>query len=311
MASLSTTKNAKVGKKVVSLEPIIFHSINYFFLAILCIIMMFPMLNTVAIAFNEGLDTIRGGIHIWPRQFTLQNFQTVLGMHTIFAAFWMSVYRTVVQVVTNILVTSMLAFALSRPEFILRKPISIVFVITMYLNVGLIPYFLLIQNLGMINTFAVYWVPTMISAFNLIIIRTYMKSVSESLVESARLDGASDFRIYAQIIMPLCKPTLATIALFVAVGAWNTWFDTFIFNIGAQHLSVLQFELQRLLASAMQAGQAAPGAMAAQAAVGITMVTPQAIRAAITVVASVPILIVYPFLQNYFVHGIQLGGVKE
>jgi len=309
------TKNTKiVAKKSVPIEPIIFHTINYALLILLCAVMVYPMLNTLAISFNEGLDAVRGGIRIWPRVFTTHNYITVFGMHTIFDAFFISVYRVIVQVVTNLLVTSMLAFALSRQEYVFRRFITIAFVITMYINVGVIPHFILIRSLGMTNTFAVYWVPGMISAFNLIIMRTYMRSISESLIESARLDGAGDFRIYWQIVMPLCKPTLAAIALFVAVGSWNDWFATFLFNSGAQHLSTLQFELTRLLAAAMMAGQGGAGAAAAhaaQAGVGMSMVTPQVLRAAITIVAAVPILIVYPFVQRYFVHGIQLGGVKE
>ncbi|GAB6090576.1 carbohydrate ABC transporter permease [Spirochaeta dissipatitropha] len=296
----------------VSSEAVIFHTVNYTILGLLCIVMVYPMLNTLAVSFNDGLDAVRGGIRIWPRTFTLENYRTVLRMHTILDAFMMSVYRTVVQVITNVLFTSMLAFALSRKEFRFRRSFSMVFVLTMYFHAGLIPHFILIQSLGMVGTFSVYWVPTIISAFNLIIMRTYMGTISESLVESARMDGASDFRVYWQIIMPLSKPVLATVALFVAVGAWNTWFDAFIYNSGVQRLSVLQFELQRVLASAMmqgqQAGQAA--SQAAQAGLGLSMVTPQSIRATITIVAALPILIVYPFLQRYFVQGIQLGGIK-
>ena len=300
-------------KRGISIEPIVFHSINYTLLAILCIFMLYPMLNTLAIALNEGLDGVRGGIRIWPREFTLENFVAVFSVHTIMPAFLMSVYRTVVQVVTNLVVTSMLAYTLSRNEYIFKKPIALIFVLTMYFHAGLIPHFILIQSLGMINTFAVYWVPGMISAFNLIILRTAMKAIPEALVESAKIDGATHFRIYSQIIMPLCKPTLATIALFVAVGAWNSWFDAFIYNSGAQHLSVLQFELQRFLASAMMVGQTGGGQAtgAAQAALGMSVVTPQALRAAITIIAAVPVLCVYPFLQKYFVAGVQLGGVKE
>jgi putative aldouronate transport system permease protein len=247
-----------------------------------------------------------------PSPFTLDNYRTVLQMHTIFAAFRISVYRTVVQVVTNLIVTSMLAYALSRSEYKWRKPISMIFVLTMYFHAGLIPHFILMRSLNMINSFHVYWVPNMISAFNLIILRTYIRGIPESLIESARLDGASDFRIYLRVILPLCKPVLATVALFVAVGAWNSWFDAFIFNSGRQELSVVQFELQRLLASAMMAGQqAVPTAEAARAGLGLTMVTPLTLRAAITIVTAVPILVVYPFLQRYFVHGVQLGGIKE
>lgn len=306
---VNTAKDKKIRKKP-SKEAVIFHTINYTLLALLSIVMIYPMLNTLAISLNEGLDAVRGGITIWPRAFTFENFIAVFQVHTIPPAFMMSVYRTVVQVVTNLIVTSMLAYTLSRNDYMLRRPISLIFVLTMYFNAGLIPHFILIQNLGMVNTFAVYWVPNMISAFNLLILRTTMKALPESLIESAKIDGAREFRIYAQIIMPLCKPTLATIALFVAVGAWNSWFDAFIFNSGAQNLSVLQFELQRFLSAAMGIGQGGQGG-AAGADLGMAMVTPQSIRAAVTIVAAVPVLAVFPFLQKYFVTGVTLGGVKE
>ena len=311
--AIITAEKKRHGKG--KMEPRIFHTLNYSFLTILCLVMLYPMLNTLAVSLNEGMDVIRGGIYIWPRMFTLVNYRIVLDMHTIYDSFFMSVYRTVVAVITNLFFTSILAFAISRREYILGKFITVVFVLTMYFDAGLIPNFLLIQSLGMLNTFTVYWLPGLVSAFNLIVMRTYMRTVSESLIESARIDGAGDFRVYWQIVMPLCKPVIATIALFVAVNSWNAWFDTFIYNSGAQHLSVLQYELQRLLASTMiasgQTGQQAATTMQAQIATGASITTPIAIRATITIVAAVPILLVYPFLQRYFVHGMQLGGIKE
>lgn len=292
---------------------IIFTIVNTGILLLLCVIMIYPLLNTLAISFNDGMDAVKGGITIWPRKFSLKNYDIVFHMYTIYDAFFISVTKTIVIVITNIFFTSMLAYALSRNEFILRKPITFIFVLTMYFNAGLIPNYLLIKDLNMLNTFRVYWIPNIISAFNLIVIRTYMKSVPESLSESAQIDGAGHFRIWWQIIMPLCKPTLAVIALFVAVGSWNSWMDTLLYNSGNQKLSTLQYELQKLLASAMSAGTNQGGMAGAQAIAGQggTITTPLALRAAITIVACVPILCVYPFLQRYFVSGLTVGGVKE
>ncbi len=306
-------------KKNLSAENVIFTTLNSTFLILLSVAMLYPMLNTLAISFNDGMDTVRGGIYLWPRIFSIQSYRVVLSMDTIYGAFVISVLKTIVIVITNLFFTSMLAYALSRKEFALRKIVTVLFVMTMYFNAGLIPNYMLIRDLHMINTFSVYWVPNIISAFNLIVIRTYIKSISESLIESAKIDGAREFRIFIQIIMPLCVPTLATIALFVAVGSWNSWFDTFLYNSGKQSLSTLQYELQKLLASAMNAGSNAGGAASAAAGAnnaatqgGATNVaTSQSIRAAITIVTAVPILVVYPFLQRYFVNGLALGGVKE
>ncbi len=294
-------------------ENIIFTTLNSAFLIILSVMMVYPMLNTLAVSFNDGMDTVRGGIYLWPRIFSLQNYRVVLNMDTIYSAFMVSVTKTVVIVVTNLFFTAMLAYTLSRKEYVFNKFVTVAFVLTMYFNAGLIPNYMLIKNLNMINTFAVYWVPNIISAFNLIVIRTYIKSIPESFIESAKMDGAREFRIFIQIILPLCVPTMATIALFVAVGSWNSWFDTLLYNSGKQSLSTLQYELQKLLASALNAGSTTQGGGANSAAQsGVSNVTtPQSIRAAITIVTAVPILVVYPFLQRYFVNGLALGGVKE
>ncbi len=303
-----------ISRKKVDIENIIFTTFNTLIMIALCVVMLYPMLNTLAISFNDGLDTVRGGIYLWPRIFTIQNYRVVLKMDTIYNAFLISVLKTIVIVVTNLFFTAMLSYTISRKEYVLRKTITTIFVLTMYFNAGLIPNYLLIKNLGMVNTFSVYWVPNIISAFNMIVLRTYIKTIPESFIESARIDGAREFRIFFQIIMPLCVPTMATIALFVAVGSWNSWFDTMIYNSGKQYLSTLQYELQKLLASAMNAGNQTPagtGSNAAAAAGGSNTTTPQGIRAAITIVTAVPILVVYPFLQRYFVTGLSIGGVKE
>lgn len=304
-------------KKKIYLEPVVFNVVNFTLLALLSAVMLYPMLNTLAISFNDGLDTVRGGIYLWPRIFTLKNYDVVLRMHTIYSAFHISVIKTIITVATNLALTSMLAYTLSRRNYVFVKPITIIFVLTMYFNAGMIPTYILYKDLHLINTFTVYWLPNMISAFNLVVMRTYIRSLPESLIESAKIDGASEFIVFARIILPLCLPTLATIALFVAVGSWNSWFDSFLYNSAKQELSTLQYELQKLLASAMMAGQTGggsavgAGAEASSVAGGAAVVTSQALRAAITVVVSVPILLVYPFLQRYFVHGLTIGGVKE
>lgn len=293
-------------------ERIIFTTLNTTFLVLLSVLMVYPLLNTLAVSFNDGMDAVRGGIGIWPRVFSLQNYEVVFNMSTLYQAFFMSVLKTVVVVATNLLFTSMLAYALSRNEFIFRRPITLIFVLTMYFDAGLIPNYLLIKDLGLLNSFHAYWVPTIISAFNLILLRTYMKSIPEEVIESARMDGAGEFRTWWQIVMPLCKPTLAVVGLFVAVGSWNSWLDTLLYNSGEQWLSTLQYELQKLLSSSMNAGVNSGGVAgsAASVAAGGQVTTPIALRSAITMVAAVPILFVYPFLQKHFVSGLMIGSVK-
>ena len=292
-----------------TVEQIIFTTLNTTFLLALAALMIYPLLNTLAISLNDGNDAVRGGIGIWPRVFSLQNYNVVFNMTTIYQAFFMSVLKTVVVVATNLIFTSMLAYALSRKEFIFRRSITLIFVLTMYFDAGLIPNYLLIKDLGMLNSFQAYWVPTIISAFNLIVLRTYMKSIPDEIIESARTDGAGEFRMWWQIVMPLCKPTLAVVGLFVAVGSWNAWLDTLLYNSGDPALSTLQYELQKLLTSSMNAGMNSVAA-AGSAASGGQVTTPIARRSAITMVAAVPILFVYPFLQKHFVSGLMIGSVK-
>ncbi|MDR0290131.1 MAG: carbohydrate ABC transporter permease [Treponema sp.] len=295
------------------IESATFNSVNILFLTVLMFITLYPFWNTIAVSFNNATDTTRGGITFRPREFTLQNYRAVFSSGTIYNAFFISVARTVIQTVSGVFLTSMLAYALSRREFVLRKPFTVIIVLSMYINAGLIPNYFLIRSLGMINTFWVYIIPGMISAFNFIVIRTYMSNLPESIIESARIDGCGDFVIFSRIILPLCLPVLATIALFIAVGAWNAWFDTMIYNSRMANLHTLQYKLMEYLQSSQNQAKsaAAIGAMGMAQDAASSMVTPVSIRAAITVVAALPILAVYPFLQRYFVTGISIGGVKE
>ncbi len=297
-------------RKQHSLESIVFHTINSTLLILLMVICLYPFLNTIAISFNDGYDTVKGGIYLLPRKFSLQNYRVVFNTEAIYIAFVNSVTKTVLTVLINLITTSMVAYVLTRKNFILRKTMTIVFVVTMYFNAGLIPNYMLIRNLSLNNTYAVYIVPAMISAFNIIVVRTYMQSLPESLVESAKIDGAGDFRVFWQIIFPLCKPVLATIALFVAVGSWNDWFTTFLYNSSKQNLSTLQYELMKLLNAALNAGQTSQGGVSISSSASIASTTPMSIRAAVTIVTAMPILLVYPFLQKHFVAGLTIGGVK-
>ncbi|MCZ8521299.1 MULTISPECIES: carbohydrate ABC transporter permease [Paenibacillus] len=295
----------------IRMEPLFFHTFNAVVMILMAVVTLYPFLNTLAISFNAGNDTIRGGIYLWPRIWTAQNYEAVFAGGNIFHAFWISVARTLIATVLSLFLTSMIAYTISRKEYVFRKPVTIIIVLTMYFNAGLIPYYFLIKDLHLLNHFMVYIIPGLISAFNMIVIRTYIQTLPEGLVESAKMDGAGDFRTFLSIILPLCQPVLATVALFVAVGQWNSWFDTFLFASSKQNLSTLQYELMKLLSSSMISNSSAAVANGADPGAARNMVTPMSIRASITIVASLPILVVYPFLQKYFVHGMQMGSVKE
>lgn len=290
---------------------VVFNIFLTIFMLALVVVTMYPILNTVAISFNDGTDTLRGGIYLWPRVPTWYNYQSIFKTANLSQAFIVSIARTVIGSVLNVFCTAMVAYTLTKKDFVFRKAITLLYVLTMYVGAGLIPGYLLNKNLHLINSFWVYIIPGLVSAFDLIIVRTYMKSIPGSLVESAQIDGAGEFTIFIKIMLPLAAPVLATIALFCAVGQWNSWFDTFIYNGNNKNLTTLQYELMKALSTAMSQGGGSNAQYIANADTAANQVTPMSIRAAITVVAAVPILCVYPFLQKYFVQGMTLGSVKE
>lgn len=290
-------------------NDVVFPIVNTIILILLMFVTLYPVLNTVAYSFNDGTDALRGGIGLWPRVWSLKSYTSILQDKAVYQAAWISASKTVIITVLNLFWTSMLAFTLSRKEYVLRRFITTVMVLTMYVNAGLIPNYLLIsKTLRLSKTYWVYIVPTMFSCFNMIVLRTYISSLPEALVESARIDGAGDIRIFWQIIFPLCKPVLATVALFVAVGSWNSWFDTHLYLGGQKNLHSLQYLLKMKLATTQASANAAK--TSADALKSTTQTTPVTIRCAITVISTVPILVVYPFLQRYFVTGMVLGSVK-
>ncbi len=280
-------------------------------LTFLVIVTVYPFLNTVALSFNDAQDSVAGGITLLPRIFTTYNYEKIFKDATIIQATVISVLRTAVGAVTCLLSCLCVSYALSRREYVLRLLIGRILVMTMYFGGGLIPYYLLMRSLGLVGTFWVYIVPGLVSAWNIMIIRSFItSSIPDSLIESARIDGASEYRILFGIVFPLSLPVIATIVLFVAVGQWNSWFDVNLYNRSIQSLSTLQFELQKVLQSTQQAKSETAAYMAGAMGAGTKTVTPQATRAAMTMVATVPILMVYPFLQRFFIHGLTLGGVK-
>ncbi len=304
------TNNALVRRRRKGLRSrSLFPFVNAAGMLLMMFVTLYPVLNTVAISFNDGTDAIRGGIGLLPRIFSLKSYETIFADEIIYNAFFITIARTVIQMMLNVVLTSMLAFALSRREYVLRKFITTAMVITMYVNAGLIPNYLLIQRtLGLGRSFWVYIIPTMFSCFNMIVMRTYILGLPEELVESARIDGAGDFYLFWRIIFPLMLPVVATVALFVAVGAWNSWFDTHLYNAGKVRLHTLQYLLKMKLATTTNSANAAM--TTADAASSTTLTTPITIRAAITVVSAAPIMAIYPFLQRYFVTGLSVGSIK-
>ncbi len=305
-------KSRQFQRMRMSLGDRIFDYLNILFMVLLMVVTLYPFVNTLAVSFNDPQDSIRGGIYLLPRAWSWDNYEFVFNEATIFHATMISVLRTVLGTVVTVFSSAMVAYTISREDYVLRKFITIAFILTMYFHGGLIPEFLLMRDLGLYNNFWVYIFPGVIGVFNLIIIRSFIYGLPDSILESARIDGAGEYRTFFNIVLPLCTPVLATVALFTAVFQWNAWFDVFLYNSSNIDLSTLQYELQKILQNSnASSGAKSLGDVFANANnSAANTVTPLSIRATMTIVASVPIICVYPFLQKYFVKGMMVGGVK-
>ena len=301
--------NSKSKKKMqMSKWDWAFVIINTTFLVLFCIVTLYPVLNTLALSFNDGLDAVKGGIHLIPRKFSTDAYTTVFNIQGIKQGAIVTVARTVLGTLLALGANALLSFVVSRKKFMFRSSLSLFWVITMYANGGMIPGLVLLKALGLTNSFWVYIVPGLVGAFNILVLRTYMEGLPDSYEESAQLDGAGYMTIFVKIISPLCKPVYATIALFMAVGHWNSWFDAMLYNRTKPQYTTLQYELQKLLSNVMQqSGIASSSGKTAST----SKVTPITVRSAATIATMLPIICLYPFLQRYFVTGLTIGGVKE
>lgn len=274
------------------------------FCLLLILITVYPFLNVLAISLNDSMDTMRNVNFIIPRKFTLSNYTYIFKENNLGSAFAMSVARTLLGTGIGVICTAMLAYVLSRKDFYFHKSFTILFIITMYVSGGMIPeYLLLTRTLKLGNSFLVYIIPGLIWVYNVILMRSFIEGLPDALQEAARLDGANDFVIFSKVILPLCTPSMATVALFYAVGQWNSFMDTYLY---ARDLPTLQYVLYEIMEQASI--RVDPHASSAQLK---NAVSPMSVRMAITIVATVPILVVYPFLQKYFVGGMTLGAVKD
>lgn len=285
-----------------------FDWINYAVMLILAFIMIYPLWYCVAGSLNEGMDYLRGGVFLWPRKWTLANYKAVFLDSAILNAFWVTIWKCLVGTVTSVLCTAMVAYAITRPKLRLKKLYIPFIMLTMFFSGGLIPYFILIVDLGLYDSFWVYVIPTMFSAYNMIIIQSFMRELPSELIESAKLDGANEYRIFFQMILPLSKPVLATIALFTVVTHWNSYFDSMMYT-SSQELQTIQLFLKKVITDPSVSrglGSAATIAIPDQAAT----LTPQVVKLATMVVTALPVVCIYPFLQRYFVKGVTVGAVK-
>ncbi|WP_040949810.1 carbohydrate ABC transporter permease [Gorillibacterium massiliense] len=281
-----------------------FTVVNYTLLGLFCLITIYPLYFVLVGSFNEGNDYMRGGIYFFPRAFSLANYSVVLEDDRLYNGFTVSILRTVVGTVTSVLFTAMVSYAMSRRNLIGRSPYYWIHLFTLFFGGGLIPYFLVLKNLHLINSFWVYVIPTMFSVFNMISFNSFFREIPEEIHESATVDGAGDFRIFVSLFIPLSAPVLATVALWNAVGHWNSFFDAMIFTT-KQNLMPLQLFLMKMIreADVISNSQYVPPQVQKKISV-------QTIRMAAIVISTIPILVVYPFLQRFFVTGFMVGSLK-
>lgn len=273
---------------------------------------LYPFLNSLAISLNYADDTILGGITIFPRKFTLDNYKNIFNNPTIWRAYGITFARTIIGTVGGLLITGSLSFALSRKNLVGRKLYTMLCLIPMYFSGGLIPSYFLIKTLGLTNNFLVYILPALMNVWNMILMRSYFQSVPEALEESARIDGANYFTIFFKIYWPVSTPIIATIALYFGVAQWNDWYTTYVY-VTDENLrpmtSVLLTIINEASFAERMAAQGVDASVIGQASAG-RAVNVRSITMATMITSIVPIVVIYPFLQRYFIKGIMIGSIK-
>jgi putative aldouronate transport system permease protein len=282
-----------------------FDAINALALLIFAITILFPFVHLFSISLSSSDAAIRGGLHLLPENLTFINYEHVMESPFIWIGYRNTIIRTVCGTALQLFATSLGAYVLSKPFYPHKTFWTFLIVFTMFFSGGLIPSYLLVQQLGLFNTYWAMFLPGLISAYNLVLMRNYFASISRDVEESCMIDGANQFVIYSRIIIPISMPIVATIALWLMVGHWNSWFDVLLY-IRNQDMYVLQIVLRRIILEGtqqmldMNPGMITDGPQA----------NPESLKAAAIFVATVPILCVYPFIQKYFVKGIMVGSLK-
>lgn len=246
---------------------------------------------------------------LWPRVFSIDSYKAVLSDTALLSSLKVTLLRTAVGVPMNLLAVTTLAYALSQRDLIGRRQINLLFVFTMYFSGGLIPTYMIVKWLGLIDNFLVYLLPGLYNVYWMILVRTYMEGLPYSMIESARIDGANDIQIFAKVVLPSCAPVVATIGLFSAIYHWNAWYDSYIYT-NKPVLETLSNALVKIL-NQYQTGAMMTQAQQMAATSKRLPVSSESIRMTVTMVTTIPIILVYPFVQKYFIKGMMLGSVKE
>lgn len=286
----------------------LFKVFNYIFLGVLGLSTFYPFWYVLIASLNTGRDFLKGGVWLLPREFTLENYVMAFKDERILPSLQISIASTLISVLVGLVFTALIAYAMSIKTLPGRNFISFFWYFTTIFGGGMIPYYMVLRGLGLTSSFWLYVIPSIYSFYNFILLRTNFQSIPIELRESAQLDGAGDWTILSRIYLPLSKPILATLALFIGVGKWNDWF-TGAYYQAKTSLYPAATVLQKLLSEATQSSQVTEGREIA--AVGaMTSYTSQSLQMAFVMILTMPIVIIYPFLQKYYVKGVMVGSVK-
>ena len=287
------------GKKPQSLGSKIFDIVNYILLAAIGFIMFYPMFYVFIVSISSAEYINQGAISFFPRGLNFEAYKRVFETATIWVGYRNTFLYTIVGTAINVLLTAMCAYPLSRKDFYGKGPLTIFITLTMFISGGMIPLYLIVNNLQIMNTMWAVLLPSAISTYNMIVMRTSFSSIPESLIESAHLDGANDVQILGKVVLPLSKPILATMVLFYAVTHWNSYFPSLLY-LNDQNKYPVQVIMRSIIIEGDMAGDMS----------GMTNVIATNYKYAVIIISVIPILLVYPFLQKYFTKGVMVGAVK-
>ncbi len=282
----------------------LFRVVNAILMVAVIVATLYPMYYVFVVSISDANSVIRGDVVLAPKNVTWQSYELVLGSQNVIRSLANSALYTVLGTAINLIMTALCAYPLARSRFSGRTFFTVMITITMFFSGGLIPLYLLILSLGLRNTIWSLVLPVAISPWNMIIMRTYFQGIPEEMFEAATIDGANDFQILGRIVVPLSKPIFATLLLYYAVSHWNQWFNALIFLD-----DMAKFPVQLILRSVVIQGQLEQGAQIMSPSME-EMVIEKSIKYATIIVSTVPILLVYPFVQKYFVRGVMVGAIK-
>lgn len=293
----------KYGKRIFSIDKFL-SVINIIALCIIGFIMIYPFWEILVKSFMTDKDIISSKTFFWPKSFQFNGYKTIFTDKTynFGRAFINSVVVTVAVTIYQLIITTISAYALSKKTLPGRKFINLFFIFTMYFGGGMIPYYLVIKELNLLDSILVLIIPSFLSVYNMLIMRSFFNSIPQELYEASKIDGANQFQIFIRVVLPLSKAILATMALFIAVGTWNNWFTSMLYLPKNSSARPMAHVLQIIIENSKSTSAEGSG-------VGLQLVG-ESVQYAAIIVSTVPILLVYPFLQKHFTKGVMIGSIK-